>query len=328
MRRREFISLLGGAAAWPLAARAQQPGGIRRVGVLMSAAADDPLWQARVTAFRQVLQQLGWTDGRNVRIDIRWAGGNADDSRKYAAELVALAPDVILAVGGSVVGTLLQATRTVPIVFTLTPDPVGAGFVASLARPGGNATGFTSFEYGMSGKWLELLKEIAPRVTSAALLRDPATPQGTGQFGAIQSVAPSLGLEVNPVDVRDAGEIERAVAAFARRSNGGLIVTGSSSAFVHRDLIITLAARYKLPAVYFIREFVTSGGLISYGPDPIDPVRRAASYVDRILKGEKPADMPVQAPTKYELVINLKTAKALGLAIPPAVLARADEVIE
>jgi len=243
----------------------------------MSAAADDPLWQARVTAFRQVLQQLGWTDGRNVRIDIRWAGGNADDSRKYAAELVALAPDVILAVGGSVVGTLLQATRTVPIVFTLTPDPVGAGFVASLARPGGNATGFTSFEYGMSGKWLELLKEIAPRVTSAALLRDPATPQGTGQFGAIQSVAPSLGLEVNPVDVRDAGEIERAVAAFARRSNGGLIVTGSSSAFVHRDLIITLAARYKLPAVYFIREFVTSGGLISYGPDPIDPVRRAAS---------------------------------------------------
>ena len=294
----------------------------------MSAAADDPLWQARVTAFRQVLQQLGWTDGRNVRIDIRWAGGNADDSRKYAAELVALAPDVILAVGGSVVGTLLQATRTVPIVFTLTPDPVGAGFVASLARPGGNATGFTSFEYGMSGKWLELLKEIAPRVTSAALLRDPATPQGTGQFGAIQSVAPSLGLEVNPVDVRDAGEIERAVAAFARRSNGGLIVTGSSSAFVHRDLIITLAARYKLPAVYFIREFVTSGGLISYGPDPIDPVRRAASYVDRILKGEKPADMPVQATTKYELVINLKTAKALGLTVPPSIFARADEVIE
>src|SRR6516225_3103746 len=328
MRRREFISLLGGAAAWPLAARAQQPGGIRRVGVLMSAAADDPLWQARVTAFRQVLQQLGWTDGRNVRIDIRWAGGNADDSRKYAAELVALAPDVILAVGGSVVGTLLQATRTVPIVFTLTPDPVGAGFVASLARPGGNATGFTSFEYGMSGKWLELLKEIAPRVTSAALLRDPATPQGTGQFGAIQSVAPSLGLEVNPVDVRDAGEIERAVAAFARRSNGGLIVTGSSSAFVHRDLIITLAARYKLPAVYFIREFVTSGGLISYGPDPIDPVRRAASYVDRILKGEKPADMPVQATTKYELVINLKTAKALGLTVPPSLLACADELIE
>jgi putative tryptophan/tyrosine transport system substrate-binding protein len=328
MRRREFISLLGGAAAWPLVARAQQPGGIRRVGVLMSAAADDPLWQARVTAFRQVLQQLGWTDGRNVRIDIRWAGGNADDSRKYAAELVALAPDVILAVGGSVVGTLLQATRTVPIVFTLTPDPVGAGFVASLARPGGNATGFTSFEYGMSGKWLELLKEIAPRVTSAALLRDPATPQGTGQFGAIQSVAPSLGLEVNPIDVRDAGEIERAVAAFARGSNGGQIVTGSSSAFVHRDLIITLAARYKLPAVYFIREFVTSGGLISYGPDPIDPVRRAASYVDRILKGEKPADMPVQATTKYELVINLKTAKALGLTVPPSLLARADELIE
>jgi putative tryptophan/tyrosine transport system substrate-binding protein len=329
MQRRHFISLVGGTViAWPLAARAQQPGGIRRVGVLMSAAADEPLWQARVTAIRQVLQQLGWTDGRNVRIDIRWAGGNADDSRKYAAELVALAPDVILAVGGSVVGTLLQATRTVPIVFTLTPDPVGAGFVASLARPGGNATGFTSFEYGMSGKWLELLKEIAPRMTSAALLRDPATPQGTGQFGAIQSVAPSLGLEVNPVDVRDAGEIERAIAAFARGSNGGLIVTGSSSAFVHRDLIITLAARYKLPAVYFIREFVTSGGLISYGPDPIDPVRRAASYVDRILKGEKPADMPVQATTKYELVINLKTAKALGLTVPPSLLARADELIE
>jgi putative ABC transport system substrate-binding protein len=329
MRRREFIAFVGGAAAaWPLAARAQQPGGIRRVGVLMSAVADDPEWQTRVTALRQVLQQLGWTDGRNVRIDIRWAGGNVDDSRKYAAELVALAPDVILAVGGSVVGSLLQATRTVPIVFTHTPDPVGAGFVASLARPGGNATGFTSFEYGMSGKWLELLKEIAPRVTSAALLRDPATPQGLGQFGAIQSVAPSLGLEVSPVDVRDAGEIERAVAAFARGSNGGLIVTGSSSAFVHRDLIVTLAARYKLPAVYFIREFVTGGGLISYGPDPIDPVRRAASYVDRILKGEKPADMPVQAPSKYELVINLKTAKALDLTVPPALLARADKVID
>jgi putative tryptophan/tyrosine transport system substrate-binding protein len=329
MRRRDFISLIGSAAAtWPIAARAQQPGGIRRVGVLMSAVADDPEWQTRVTALRQVLQQLGWTDGGNVRIDIRWAGGNVDDSRKYAAELVALAPDVILAVGGSVVGSLLQATRTVPIVFTHTPDPVGAGFVASLARPGGNATGFTSFEYGMSGKWLELLKEIAPRVTSAALLRDPATPQGLGQFGAIQSVAPSLGLEVSPVDVRDAGEIERAVAAFARGSNGGLIVTGSSSAFVHRDLIVTLAARYKLPAVYFIREFVTGGGLISYGPDPIDPVRRAASYVDRILKGEKPADMPVQAPSKYELVINLKTAKALGLTVPPALLARADKVID
>jgi len=327
MQRRKFITLIGGAAAaWPLTARAQQPERMRRIGVLISLAADDRQGQARLAAFQQALQQLGWTDGRNVRIDTRWAAG--DTSRRYAAELVALAPDVILASGGSIVATLLQATRTVPIVFTLTPDPVGAGFVASLARPGGNVTGFTAFEYGMSAKWLELLKEIAPRVTRVALLRDPATPQGIGQFGAIQSVAPSLGLEVSPIDVRDSGEIERDVAAFARGSNGGLIVTGSGLAIVHRELIITLAARYKLPAIYFERLFVTAGGLIAYGPDPIDLHRRAAAYVDRILKGEKPADLPVQAPTKYELAINLKTAKALGLTVPQTLLARADEVIE
>jgi putative ABC transport system substrate-binding protein len=329
MKRREFITLLGGAAAaWPLTAYAQQSDRIRRIGVLMSLAADDKEGQARLKAFVQGLQELGWTDGRNVRIDTRWSAGNADEIRKYAAELVALTPDVILAAGGSVVGTLLQATRTVPVVFTQTPDPVGAGFVASLARPGGNATGFTGFEYGMGGKWLELLKEIAPRVTRAAVLRDPAIAQGIGQFGAIQSVAPSLGVEVSPVDVRDAPEIERAVTAFARQPNSGLIVTGSGLAIAHRELIVRLVARHKLPAVYFQRFFVTAGGLISYGPDAIDPHRLAAGYVDRILKGEKPADLPVQAPTKYELVINLKTAKALGLTIPQSVLARADEVIE
>jgi putative tryptophan/tyrosine transport system substrate-binding protein len=329
MQRREFITLVGGAAVtWPIAAWAQQGERVRRIGVLMSLAADDREGQARLAAFVQRLRELGWTDGRNVRIDTRWAAGNANDARKYAAELVALAPDVILVSGGSHAGTVLQATRIVPIVFTLTPDPVGAGFVDSLARPGGNVTGFINYEYSISGKWLELLKEIAPRVMRAAVLRDPATPQGIGQFGAIQSVAPSLGLEVSPVNVRDAGEIERAVAAFARGSNGGLIVTGSGLAVVHRNLIITLAARYKLPAIYFERLFVTAGGLISYGPDQIDPHRRAAAYVDRILKGEKPADLPVQAPTKYELVINLKTAKALGITVPPSLLARADEVIE
>ena len=329
MQRREFISLIGGAAAaWPLVAHAQQAERMRRIGVLMSLAADDRQGQARLAAFVEGLRELGWIDGRNMRIDIRWAGGNAANTRKYAAELVALAPDVVLASGGALVGTLLQTTRTVPIVFTQTPDPVGAGFVDSLARPGGNATGFTAFEYGISGKWLELLKEIAPRVTRAAILRDPAIPQGLGQFGAIQSVAPSLGLEVSPVNVRDAGEIERAITAFARTANGGLILTGSGLAIVHRDLIITLAARYKLPAVYWLRLFVTAGGLISFGPDQIDPHRRAAGYVDRILKGEKPADLPVQAPTKYELVINLKTAKALGLTVPPSLLASANEVIE
>jgi putative ABC transport system substrate-binding protein len=329
MRRREFISLLGGAAAaWPLAARAQQTGPVRRIGVLMSLAADDPEMKARLAAFLQGLQELGWTDGRNVRIDTRSTAGDAERIRRYAAELVALAPDVILAAGGQVVGGLLQATRTVPIVFTQTPDPVGAGFVASLARPGGNATGFTQFEYGISGKWLELLKEIAPRVTRAAVLRDPTIPEGIGQFAIIQAVAPSFGVELRTVDVRDAGEIERAVAAFALGSNGGLIVPASGMANVHRELIITLAARHRLPAVYPFRFYVTGGGLISYGPDSIDPHRRAAGYVDRILKGEKPADLPVQSPTKYELVLNLKTAKALGLDVPPTLLARADEVFE
>jgi putative ABC transport system substrate-binding protein len=310
--RRAFILALGGAAAaWPLAARAQQPERMRRVGVLMHLAADDPEGQARIAAFTQGLQELRWTIGRNVRIDYRWAAGDAERGRKYAAELVALAPDVILAAGGAVVAPLLQASRTVPIVFAQTPDPVGAGFVASLARPGGNATGFTIFEFGMGGKWLELLKEIAPRVTRAAVLRDAALAAGTGQLGAIQSVAPSFGVELSPIDVRDAGEIERAVTAFARSPNDGLLVTGSALATVHRDLIVALAARHRLPAVYTLRLFVAGGGLISYGPDSIDPYRQAAGYVDRILKGEKPADLPVQAPTKYELVINLKTAKAL-----------------
>jgi putative ABC transport system substrate-binding protein len=329
MRRRDFITLLGtAAAAWPLTTGAQQAGGMRRIGVLMSLAADDPQAQARLAAFVQSLQELGWTDGRNVSIDTRWSAGNAADTRKFAAELVSLAPDVILASGGTVVGTLLQVTSTVPIVFTQTADPVGGGLVASLAQPGGNATGFAVFDYDMGGKWLELLKEIAPRVTRAAVLRDPAISQGIGQFGAIQSVAPSLGVAVSPVNIRDAGEIERVVTAFARGSNGGLIVTGSGLAIVHRELIITLAARHKLPAVYFQRGFVTAGGLISYGADPIDPHRRAATYVDRILKGERPADLPVQGPTKYDTAINLKTAKALGLTVPPALLARADEVIE
>jgi ABC-type uncharacterized transport system substrate-binding protein len=328
MRRREFITLLSGAVTWPLAAQAQQPERMRRVGVLMHLAADDPEGQARIAAFTQGLQELRWTIGRNVRIDYRWAAGDAERGRKYAAELVALAPDVILAAGGAVVAPLLQASRTVPIVFAQTPDPVGAGFVASLARPGGNATGFTIFEFGMGGKWLELLKEIAPRVTRAAVLRDAALAAGTGQLGAIQSVAPSFGVELSPIDVRDAGEIERAVTAFARSPNDGLLVTGSALATVHRDLIVALAARHRLPAVYPLRLFVAGGGLISYGPDSIDPYRQAAGYVDRILKGEKPADLPVQAPTKYELVINLKTAKALGLDVPTSVLARADEVIE
>jgi putative ABC transport system substrate-binding protein len=329
MRRREFISLLGGAAAaWPLATRAQQPERMRHIGVLTGLAADDPETQARNAVFLQSLQELGWTDGRNVRLEYRFAAGDAERIRRYAVELVALAPDVILASGAVNVGPLLQATRTVPIVFVNVADPVGAGFVDSLARPGGNATGFIQFEYGLSGKWLELLKEIAPRVTRAAVLRDPAISAGTGQFGAIQAVAPSLGLEASPVNVRDAPEIERAVSAFARSPNGGLIVTGSALVVLHRDLIVMLAARHKLPVVYFARYFVTSGGLISYGPNVVDQYRQAAGYVDRILKGEKPADLPVQAPTKYELVINLKTAKALGLEVPPTLLARADEVIE
>jgi putative tryptophan/tyrosine transport system substrate-binding protein len=330
VKRRTFITLLGGAAAaWPLAARAQQADRVRRIGALIGApSADNPDAQANIRAFLQVLQQLGWTDGRNVRIDIRWGAGNADDIRKYAAELAALAPDVIFASGTASVGPMLQATRTVPIVFANVADPVGAGFVDSLARPGGNASGFIQFEYSLSGKWLELLKQIAPGVTRAAVLRDPAITSGIGQFAVIQSVAPSVGVEVSAINVRDAGEIERAVTAFARSSNGGLIVTASALAVLHRQLIIALAARHKLPAVYYRRYFVTSGGLISYGYDVVEQFRGAAGYVDRILKGATPADLPVQAPTKYELVINLKTANALGLEIPTTVLARADEVIE
>jgi putative tryptophan/tyrosine transport system substrate-binding protein len=327
MERRALITLLAGAAAWPLAAHAQQPDRIRRIGAF-AGIEEDAEGQARFAAFLQGLRQLGWTDGRNVRIDYRWGGGNADNIRKQAAELAALAPDVILAAGAAVAGPLLQATRTVPIVFVIVPDPVGAGFVDSLARPGGNATGFITFEYSISAKWLELLKQIAPDVTRAAVLRDPAISTGIGQFGAIQAVAPSLGVEVSPVNVRDAGEIERAIAAFARPSNGGLIVTASALVVVHRDLIITLAARHKPPAVFYERFFVAEGGLISYGPDYLDEFRRAAGYVDRILKGEKPADLPVQAPTKYKLVINLKTAKTLGLTMPPSLLATADELIE
>jgi putative tryptophan/tyrosine transport system substrate-binding protein len=330
MRRREFITLIGGAAvAWPLAARAQQREQMRRIGVLMNLGSDDAEGQARNAAFLQGLQELGWTVGRNVRIEYRWGAGDAELFRRYASELVALAPDVILAVGAAVVPSLLQATRTVPIVFTGTPDPVGAGFVESLARPGGNVTGFTPFlEFGISAKWLELLKEIAPHVTRAAVIRDPAIAAGVGQLGAIQSVAPSLGMELRPLGVRDAGEIERTITAFAHSPNGGLIVTGSTLVVVHRNLIVTLAARHRLPAVYPFRYFAAAGGLLSYGPANIEEYRLAAGYVDRILKGEKPADLPVQAPTKYELVINLKTARALGLDIPTTVLARADEVIE
>jgi putative ABC transport system substrate-binding protein len=327
MRRREFIALFGGATVvWPLAARAQQPETMRRVGVLMSLAAGDKQAQARLAVFLQGLQELGWTDGRNVRIDIRWGTGDVERNRRHAAELVALAPDVILASGGSIVAPLLQATSTVPVVFTQTPDPVGAGFVESLARPGGNATGFSIFDYSLGGKWLELLKEIAPTVTRVAVIRDAATPQGIGQFSAIQSLAPALSLEATPLNARDPGDFERAIAAVHR--NSGLIVTGSNLALIHRDLIITLTARYKLPAVYPLGFYAAAGGLISYGPDAIEPHRRAASYIDRILKGEKPADLPVQAPTKYELVINLKTARAFGLDVPDTLLARADEVIE
>ena len=319
MRRREFITLLGGVAvACPLTVRAQQPERVRRIGVLMPIAADDPESPVRIAAFLQGLQQLGWTvDGRSVRIDYRWGAGDAARIRRYAVELVALAPDVIFAAGNTPVGPLLEATRTVPIVFAVVPDPVGAGFVHSLARPGGNATGFLLFEYGISGKWLELLKQIAPGLTRAAVIRDPAISAGIGQFGALQSAAPSFGVELTPVNVRDPTEIERAVAEFAHSANGGLIVTASALATVHRDLIIALAARHKLPAAYNERFFVTGGGLMSYGPDEIEQYRQAAGYVDRILKGEKPADLPVQAATKYELVVNLKTAKALGLDVPP-----------
>jgi putative ABC transport system substrate-binding protein len=329
MKRREFITLLGGAVAVrPLAARAQQPERVRRIGVLINVAADDPLSMLRVTAFAQAMQEHGWTVGRNLRIDYRWGQNNDERILKYAAELVALAPDVILANATPSTAALQRATRSIPVVFVNLVDPVGAGFVDSLARPAGNITGFTNFEYGISGKWLELLKEIAPRVTRVAVLRDPASSAGTGQFGAIQSVAPSFGVELRPVDARDAREIERAVSEFARFPNGGMIVTGTGFALTHRELIIALAAQHSLPATYTFRYHVEHGGLLSYAPDAISQYRQAAGYVDRILKGEKPADLPVQAPTKYELVINLKTAKALGLEVPPSLITRADEVIE
>ena len=330
MNRREVLAVLGGAVpTWPLVAHAQQPDRMRKVGVLMGAVANSAHGQARIAAFQQGLQQLGWTEGRNLRIDTRWpAAGNSDEIRRYALELLALTPDVILATGSISMAPLLQTTRAVPIVFVQVVDPVGSGFVDSLARPGGNATGLTNFEYGLSAKWLELLKQIAPGVTRAAVLRDPGAPAGIGQFGAIQTAAPSLGVEVNPINVRDAGEIERALTTFARGSNGGIIVPGSALANVHRDLIVALAARHRLPAAYANRVYVDAGGLISYGVDTFDQYRRAAGYVDRILKGEKPADLPVQSPTKYETVINLKTAKALGLTVPDTVLGRVDEVIE
>jgi len=324
MRRREFITVIGAAAAWPLAARAQQPARMRRIGVLMSQSPDDPNALAWISAFAQGLQERGWTIGGNVRIEYRWGGGDLDRFRKYAAELVALSPDVIVATAGSIVGALQQVSRTVPIVFVTTIDPVGGGWVESLARPGGNATGFATYEFSMSGKWLELLKEIAPRVTRVAVIRDPNVPAGSGGLAAIQTVAPST-----PIGVRSADEIERGIAMLARSANGGLIVVGpTSSVQLHRNLIIALAARHRLPAVYGSPVWSKAGGLISYGADALDQYRRAASYVDRILKGEKPADLPVQAPTKYELVINLKTAKALGLEVPATLLARADEVIE
>jgi putative ABC transport system substrate-binding protein len=329
VKRRDFITLIGGAAAvWPFAARAQQPDRVRRIGVLMPLAEDDPVGQARVAAFLQGLRGSGWINRGNVQIDYRWSTGDDERIRRDSAELVALAPDVILATGSATVGALLRLTRAIPIVFPIVVDPVGAGFVESLARPGGNATGFILFEYGLSGKWIELLKEIAPRVTRAAILRDTTIAAGSGQLGAIQSVAPSLGVELNPLGVRDVGEIERAIVSFARASNSGLIVTGSPLALIHRDLIVALAAQHELPAVYYDRMFISAGGLISYGPDILDQYRQAAGYVDRILRGEKPADLPVQAPTKYELVINLRTAKALGLEVPATLLARADEVIE
>jgi ABC-type uncharacterized transport system substrate-binding protein len=330
MRRREFIVIIGAAAAvWPLAASAQQGDRMRRIGVLLPYATnEDPLLKARLAAFMKELQRLGWIDSRNARIDVRLAGNKADDIPKAAAELVALGPDVIMTVGSATVGPLRQLTRTVPIVFAFVPDPVGAGLVESLARPGGNATGFTSFEYGISAKWLELLKEMAPGMKRVAVLRDPAVAVGAGQYGAIQSVAPSFGVELRPVNIRDPAEIERGIAALAPSSDGGIIVTGSPFAPPHRELIITLATRHKLPAIYYERFFAASGGLMSYGADSIDQFRQAAGYVDRVLKGEKPADLPVQAPTKNELVINLKAAKTIGLTVPPTLIAHADEVIE
>jgi putative tryptophan/tyrosine transport system substrate-binding protein len=327
LKRRDFITLIGGAATWPLAARAQQSERMRRIGVLMNVAEESDQ-QANLAVFVQALQQLGWINGRNVQIETRWAGGSAAEIRRHAGELVALAPDVIFATGTASMGPFLQATRSLPIVFVNVADPVGAGFVDSLSHPGGNATGFIQFEYSLSGKWVELLKQIAPGITRAAVVRDPTITSGIGQFAVIQSVAQSVGVEVSAINPRDAGEIERAVTTFANAPNGGLIVAASALATLHRELIIALAARHKLPAVYYRRYFVTTGGLVSYGYDTVAQFRGAASYVDRILKGEKPSNLPVQAPTKYELVINLKTAKALGLEVPPMVLARADEVIE
>ena len=330
MRRREFILVLGGAAAsWPLAARAQQRERMRRIGVFMPGVADDPESEVRNGAFLQGLGELGWIVGRNVRIDYRWGAGNLDRFHVIAAELIALSPEVVLALGYSIVSALQKETRSVPIVFAGVTDPVGGGLVASLPRPGGNTTGFVTSEFGFAGKWLELLKEVAPRVTRVAVLRDPAVASQIGLFGSIQAVAPPLGVELRPIDVRDAGEIERGITAFAAgEPNGGLIVPTGARGFLNRELIVALAARHRLPAVYAYRGHVMSGGLISYGSDQVDNFRRAAGYVDRILKGAKPADLPVQNPTKYELVINLKTAKALGLDVPPTLLARADEVIE
>jgi putative tryptophan/tyrosine transport system substrate-binding protein len=329
MKRREFIALLGSSVVTrSVVASAQQSNRVRRIGVLMNLGSDDPQSKVRIAAFIQVLQQLGWIDGSNVRIETRWSEGDVDVARRYATELVALGPDVILADGGTTVGPLQQVTRTVPLVFVNVVDPVAAGFVKNLARPGSNASGFTLFEYAISAKWLELLKEAAPAVTRVMVLYNPALASGRGQLSEIRAAAPSLSMELDPVDLRDTGEIERTVAAFARSSNSGLLVTANSLADQHREMIITLAARFRLPAVYAFRYYATSGGLISYGPDLVDPYRRAATYVDRILKGEKPADLPVQAPTKYELVINLKTAKALGLEVPPTLLARANQVNE
>jgi putative ABC transport system substrate-binding protein len=327
MRRRDFIKGIAVSTTWPLAARAQQPL-VRRIGVIVPATADDPEFHAWIGAFLQGLALLGWTIGNNVRLEIRWAGGNADDIRRHATELVALAPDIILAHGASTASRVLQATHTVPIVFPVVFDPVGAGLVDSLARPGGNVTGFMPSEYSIGGKWLDLLKQISPNVTRVAVFRDTTTPTGAAMFGVIQAAASPLGLEVTALNMRDAGEIQRGITEFVRSANGCLVVTASGLAAVHRDLIISLAAKHKLPAVYYERLFVASGGLISYGADFVDLYRRAAGYVDRILRGEKPADLPVQASTKYTLAINLKTAKALGLAIPPAVLASTDEVIE
>ena len=329
MRRRQFIALLGGAAAtWPLAARAQQREPLRRVAFLDPLAKDTPGAQERYTAFLEAFEQLGWTPGRNVRLEARWGGGDEAAIRKHAAELVALAPDVLVAGGGTSAEVMLKATRTIPIVFVIVPDPVGSGFVERLSRPGGNATGFMMFEYNLCGKWLELLKEIAPSVTHAAVLRDPTFVAGIGQFAVIQSVAPSVGIEVSPIDLREPNQIEHAVATFAQSPNGGIIQVASAIGAANVNLIIAVAARYKLPAVYIQRPFVAAGGLISYGANFADQYRRAAGYVDRILKGEKPADLPVEAPNKYELAINLKTAKALGLSVPQSLLARADEVIE